>query len=175
MSVILGIDPGSRLCGYGLIKASGDKLKYIASGVIKMDTRPFPERLHTIFTDISDIITEFEPDASAIEDIFMGKNAASALKLGQARGAAIVACTRFQLPVAEYSARKVKLALVGKGQAEKNQVQQMVKSILGLSKVPAEDAADALAIAICHANTENTLIRMSGVKPGRRGRLQSKN
>lgn len=173
MSVILGIDPGSRLCGYGLINARGSKLEYLASGVIKMGTSPFPERLHTIFTDISDIITEFAPGEAAIEEVFMGKNASSALKLGQARGAAIVACTRFELPVAEYSARRVKQALVGKGQAEKSQVQQMVKSILGLSRVPAEDAADALAIAICHANTENTLIRMAGVKSGRRGRLQA--
>ncbi len=173
MSVILGIDPGSRLCGYGLINARGSKLEYLASGVIKMGTSPFPERLHTIFTDISDIITEFAPNEAAIEEVFMGKNASSALKLGQARGAAIVACTRFDLSVAEYSARRVKQALVGKGQAEKSQVQQMVKSILGLSRVPAEDAADALAIAICHANTENTLIRMAGVKSGRRGRLQA--
>ncbi len=173
MSVILGIDPGSRLCGYGLINARGSKLEYLASGVIKMGTSPFPERLHTIFTDISDIITEFAPGEAAIEEVFMGKNASSALKLGQARGAAIVACTRFELPVAEYSARRVKQALVGKGQAEKSQVQQMVKSILGLSRVPAEDAADALAIAICHANTENNLIRMAGVKSGRRGRLQA--
>ena len=173
MSVILGIDPGSRLCGYGLINARGSKLEDLASGVIKMGTSPFSERLHTIFTDISDIINEFAPSEAAIEEVFMGKNASSALKLGQARGAAIVACTRFDLPVAEYSARRVKQALVGKGQAEKSQVQQMVKSILGLSRVPAEDAADALAIAICHANTENSLIRMAGVKSGRRGRLQA--
>jgi crossover junction endodeoxyribonuclease RuvC len=173
MTIILGIDPGSRLCGYGLISARGNKLDYLASGVIKMGASPFPERLHTIFTDISDIIEEFAPAAAAIEDVFMGKNASSALKLGQARGAAIVACTRYDLPVAEYSPRRVKQALVGKGQAEKSQVQQMVKSLLGLASVPAEDAADALAIAICHANTESTLIRMAGVKAGRRGRLQA--
>jgi len=119
MTIILGIDPGSRLCGYGLISARGNKLDYLASGVIKMGASPFPERLHTIFTDISDIIEEFAPAAAAIEDVFMGKNASSALKLGQARGAAIVACTRYDLPVAEYSPRRVKQALVGKGQAEK--------------------------------------------------------
>jgi crossover junction endodeoxyribonuclease RuvC len=172
MSVILGIDPGSRLCGYGLIKSRGNNLDYIACGVIKMETRDFPDRLNTIFTDISDIIAEHRPDMVAIEEVFMGKNAASALKLGQARGAAIVACTRHALPIAEYSTRKVKQAVVGKGQAEKAQVQQMVKSLLGLSQVPAEDAADALAVAICHANTQYSLVRMSGTRSGRRGRLQ---
>lgn len=171
MNVILGIDPGSRICGYGLVRARGNKLEYIASGVIRMGTSPFPQRLHTIFTNITDIIEEYQPDLVAVEEVFMGKNASSALKLGQARGAAIVACTGFQLPVAEYSARKVKQALVGRGQADKKQVQQMVKSLLALSRIPAEDAADALAIAVCHANTENTLIRMAGVKSGCRGRL----
>lgn len=174
MSVILGIDPGSRICGYGLIRARGNSLEYLASGVIRMGTLTFPERLHTIFSDISDIITEHGPDVVAVEEVFMGKNASSALKLGQARGAAIVACTHYKLPVAEYAARRVKQALVGRGQADKKQVQEMVKSLLGLSKVPPEDAADALAIAVCHANTQNTLIRMAGVKSTRRGRLQAK-
>jgi len=173
MSVILGIDPGSRICGYGLIRARGNSLEYLASGVIRMGTLTFPERLHTIFSDISDIIIEHGPDVAAVEEVFMGKNASSALKLGQARGAAIVACTHYQLPVAEYAARKVKQALVGRGQADKKQVQQMVKSLLGLSRIPPEDAADALAIAVCHANTQNTLIRMADVKTGRRGRLQA--
>ncbi|MGA0934707.1 MAG: crossover junction endodeoxyribonuclease RuvC [Pseudohongiellaceae bacterium] len=173
MSVILGIDPGSRICGYGLIRARGNSLEYLASGVIRMGTLTFPERLHTIFSDISDIIIEHGPDVAAVEEVFMGKNASSALKLGQARGAAIVACTHYQLPVAEYAARKVKQALVGRGQADKKQVQQMVKSLLGLSRMPPEDAADALAIAVCHANTQNTLIRMADVKTGRRGRLQA--
>jgi crossover junction endodeoxyribonuclease RuvC len=173
MSVILGIDPGSRICGYGLIRARGNSLEYLASGVIRMGTLTFPERLHTIFSDISDIIIEHGPDVAAVEEVFMGKNASSALKLGQARGAAIVACTHYQLPVAEYAARKVKQALVGRGQADKKQVQQMVKSLLGLSRMPPEDAADALAIAVCHVNTQNTLIRMADVKTGRRGRLQA--
>ena len=175
MSVILGIDPGSRLCGYGLIRARGNRLEYIASGVIKMGTRSFPERLDTIYSDISDIIAEHHPHAAAVEEVFMGKNAASALKLGQARGAAIVACTRQALPVAEYSTRKIKQAVVGKGQADKKQVQHMVKSLLGLSKVPPEDAADALAVAICHANTEQSLVRMAGARSSRRGRLQAGN
>jgi len=174
MSVILGIDPGSRVCGYGLIRARGNSLEYLSSGVIRMGTVSFPERLHTIFTDLSEIITEYQPEVAAVEEVFMGKNASSALKLGQARGAAIVACTHHKVPVAEYAARKVKQALVGKGQAEKAQVQQMIKSVLGLSKVPPEDAADALAVAVCHANTENTLIKMAGVRAGRTGRLQAR-
>ena len=172
MTVILGIDPGSRICGYGLIRVRGNTFDYIASGVIRMGALAFPDRLHTIFTDISDIIGEHAPDVVAVEEVFMGKNASSALKLGQARGAAIVACTQHRLPVAEYAARKVKQALVGKGQADKKQVQQMVKSLLGLSRVPPEDAADALAIAICHANTQHTLVKMAGVRSGRRGRLR---
>ena len=171
MSVILGIDPGSRICGYGLVRSRGGSLGYIASGVIKTGNHSFPDRLQIIFSNIADIIDEHRPDVVAVEEIFMGKNAASALKLGQARGAAIVACTGRSLPVAEYSARKIKQALVGKGQAEKKQVQQMVKTLLGLSRVPPEDAADALAVAICHANTEKTLARMAGTRPGRRGRL----
>lgn len=175
MSVILGIDPGSRICGYGLIKTTGNKLEYIASGVIKMGSQPFVERLQVIFSNISDIVEEYEPDIAAVEEVFMGKNASSALKLGQARGSAIVACTNFKLPVAEYSARKIKQALVGRGQADKKQVQQMVKSVLALSKAPTEDAADALAVAICHANTDNTLVKMAGVKSGRRGRLAADN
>jgi crossover junction endodeoxyribonuclease RuvC len=174
MSVILGLDPGSRFCGYGLIKTTGNKLEYLRSGVIKTGAKSFPERLHIIFSNIVEIIEENSPDTAAVEEVFMGKNASSALKLGQARGAAIVACTHFNLSVAEYSATKIKLALVGKGHAEKSQVQHMVKTLLGLNKVPAEDAADALAVAICHANTENTLIRMSGVRSGRRGRVQAK-
>lgn len=171
MSIILGIDPGSRVCGYGLIRSHGNKMDYIASGVIRVGSHSFPERLHLIYANLTEIIAEYQPVSVAVEEVFMGKNASSALKLGQARGAAIVACTQYKLPVAEYAARKVKLALVGKGQADKKQVQHMVKSLLGLSRAPVEDAADALAIAICHANTENTLIRMAGVKSGRGGRL----
>ena len=168
MSVILGIDPGSRLCGYGLISAKGSNLEYIASGVIKMQTTDFPARLQTIFSDISAILDEHAPDIVAIEEVFMGKNAASALKLGQARGAALVACTCKGLAIAEYSTRKVKQALVGKGQADKAQVQHMVKSVLGLANVPPEDASDALAVAVCHANSEQTLIKMAGTRHARR-------
>ena len=174
MSIILGIDPGSRICGYGLVRARGNMLEYVGSGLIKMKSQPLAQRLQTIFTDINDLIEENRPDLAAVEEVFMGKNASSALKLGQARGAAIVACMANGLEVHEYSARKVKQAIVGKGGADKKQVQQMVKSVLGLSRVPPEDAADALAVAVCHANMENTLVRMAGVKSSRRGRLVAK-
>ena len=174
MSIILGIDPGSRVCGYGLVRVSGNKLDYIGSGLIKTASLPFNERLHIIYSDIHDIIAENKPDQAAVEEVFMGKNASSALKLGQARGAAIVACMVNGLDVHEYSARKVKQAVVGKGGADKKQVQHMIKSVLGLSSAPPEDAADALAVAVCHANMENTLGRMVGVKSSRRGRLVAK-
>ena len=172
MAIILGIDPGSRVCGYGLINIAGNKLEYVASGCIKMAELDFPARLQTINAGIHEIIERYSPQESAIEEVFMGKNASSALKLGQARGAAIVACTNHELPVAEYSARKIKQALVGNGNAEKSQLQHMVVSLLSLSDTPQSDAADALSVAICHAHTQRGLIKMAGVKSGRRGRLR---
>lgn len=170
MAVILGIDPGSRVCGYGLINSVGNRLDFIACGCIRMGKLSFPQRLQTIHAGITEIIEKYHPQLAAVEEVFMGKNAASALKLGQARGAAIVACTNHDLEVAEYSARKVKLALVGSGSAEKAQMQHMIKAILSLSSTPQEDAADALSVAVCHAHTRNTLIRMAGTKYSRRGR-----
>lgn len=175
MAVILGIDPGSRICGYGLINATGNKLEYISCGCIRIPGLPFPERLQIIHAGITEIIEKYCPQEAAIEEVFMGKSAGSALKLGQARGAAIVACTNLELPVAEYAATKVKQALVGNGRADKAQMQHMIKSLLSLSASPQEDAADALCIAVCHAHTQATLIRMSGVKSSRRGRFISTN
>ena len=172
MSVILGIDPGSRICGYGLINSLGNKLEFIACGCIRIDTSlSFPERLQVIHAGMSEIIQKYAPQEAAIEEVFLGKNAGSALKLGQARGAAIVACTNQSLPVAEYAARKVKLALTGSGAANKGQMQHMITSLLSLSATPQEDAADALCIAVCHAHTQSSLIKMAGVKSSRRGRL----
>ena len=171
MAVILGIDPGSRICGYGLINAIGNKLEFVACGCIKVADLDFPERLQTIYEGISEIVERYHPQAVAVEEVFMGKNAASALKLGQARGAAIVACTSHALEVSEYSARKVKQALVGSGNADKLQVQHMISAILTLSSRPQEDAADALAVAVCHAHTSSSLIRMAGVRASRKGRL----
>ena len=172
MAIILGIDPGSRTTGYGLINAVGNKLEYVDCGCIKTTADSLPERLKTIFTELDEIIARSSPQQVAIEEVFMGKNAASALKLGQARGTAMAACLSHDLPIAEYSVRKVKQAVVGAGAAEKTQVQHMVKALLKISANIAEDAADALAVAICHAHTEASLIRMAGAKSFSRKRLR---
>jgi crossover junction endodeoxyribonuclease RuvC len=121
-----------------------------------------PERLQQIHSGISQIISQYNPDEFAIEQVFMAKNPDSALKLGQARGAAIVAATNQQLPVAEYSARQIKQSVVGKGAADKHQVQHMVCQLLSLTKKPQADAADALAVALCHLHTSQSLLKMSG-------------
>lgn len=172
MAIILGIDPGSRVTGYGLINAVGNKLEYVACGCIRTETDSLPTRLKTIFEGVCEIIERYSPQHAAIEEVFMGRNAGSALKLGQARGSAMVACLSHELPVDEYSARKVKQAVVGAGGADKAQVQHMVKALLSISDTIAEDAADALAVAICHANTHASLIRMAGAKSFSRKRWQ---
>lgn len=172
MSVILGIDPGSRVTGYGLVNSVGNKLEFIACGCVRTESASQAERLKKIFDGICQVIEEFSPQQSAIEEVFMGRNPASALKLGQARGSAMVACLHHDLPVAEYSARKVKQAVVGSGAADKLQVQHMVKALLSISANIAEDAADALAVAICHANTEASLVRMAGAKSFSRKRFK---
>lgn len=172
MAIVLGIDPGSRVTGYGLINVVGNKLEYVACGCIRTETDPLPERLKTIFLGVCEIIERYSPQQAAIEEVFMGRNAGAALKLGQARGSAMVACLSHDLPVEEYSARKVKLAVVGAGGAEKAQVQHMVKALLSISDNMAEDAADALAVAICHANTQASLIRMAGANSYSRKRWQ---
>lgn len=150
---ILGIDPGSRLTGYGIIDSIPGKVGFVACGVIKTTVKyPLANRLNEIFDGINEVIQLHDPEVAAVEEIFMSNNANSALKLGQARGAAVVAAMQNGLGVYDYSAKKVKRAVVGYGQAEKGQVQHMIRVLLGLSKEPSEDAADALAVAICHAN-----------------------
>ncbi len=150
---ILGIDPGSRLTGYGIIDSVPGKVAFVACGVIKTTVKyPLANRLNEIFDGINEVIQLHDPQVAAVEEIFMSSNANSALKLGQARGAAVVAAMQNGLGVHDYSAKKVKRAVVGYGQAEKGQVQHMIRVLLGLSKEPSEDAADALAVAICHAN-----------------------
>lgn len=152
MAIILGIDPGSRITGYGVIKKNGNNYKYISSGCIKTTiNKDVASRLFEIHQGISALITEFCPQEAAIEKVFMHENPDSALKLGQARGAAFVAVAGYDIPIAEYTPRTVKQAVVGYGGADKQQVQYMIKFLLGLSDVPQPDAADALAIAICHA------------------------
>ncbi|MBJ6800470.1 crossover junction endodeoxyribonuclease RuvC [Geomonas propionica] len=152
--IILGIDPGSRKTGYGLISKQGNRLVHIDNGAIfTQSAKDFPQRLEKIFTGLSAIIAEYQPEVVAIEDVFLAKNAMSALKLGQARGAAIVAAVNVGLPVHEYTAMQVKQAVVGTGRAEKTQVQQMIKALLNLPEIAQEDASDALAVAVCHAHS----------------------
>ena len=172
MSVILGIDPGSRVCGYGLIKTVGNKLEYISSGCIRVEKLPFMDRLQAIFVGISGIIEKYQPDEVALEEIFVGKSAVSALKLGQARGAVIVGCTNHGLSIYEYPPNQIKKALVGRGRAEKSQMQHMVTSILALSSMPPKDAADALCVAVCHVHTHSSLIKKGGGQGSRHRRLQ---
>lgn len=153
MQRILGIDPGSRRTGYGIIDSIPGKVGFVSCGVIKTTAGyPLANRLNEIFEGINEVIQLHDPEVAAVEEIFMSSNANSALKLGQARGAAVVAAMQNGLGVHDYSAKKVKRAVVGYGQAEKGQVQHMIRMLLGLSKAPSEDAADALAVAICHAN-----------------------
>ena len=172
MTVILGIDPGSRVTGFGLINSSGNKLEYVNSGCIKTQTKLLPERLKIIFDQLCGVIECHQPEQAAIEEVFMGKNASSALKLGQARGAAMVACLSFDLSLSEYSARKVKQAVVGAGAADKAQVNHMVKALLKIKDNLAEDAADALAVAICHANTQASLVKLAGARSFSKKRLR---
>ena len=174
MTILLGIDPGSRITGYGIIEEIGNKTNYIASGCIRIKEGTLPERLQQVFDGINQVIELYSPQSVGIEQVFMSKNADSALKLGQARGAAIVAAMNHGLEVSEYSARQVKQAVVGKGSADKSQVQHMVKSILKLSSTPQEDAADALAVALCHAHTRSSLVRMAGATGKRNRRLISR-
>ncbi len=173
MAVILGIDPGSRITGYGVVRQTGNRYEYLGSGCIRVTADTLPEKLNMIFNGVSEIILQFSPDLFAIEQVFMAQNPDSALKLGQARGAAIVAATNHELPVAEYSARQIKQAVVGTGGADKAQVQHMVQSLLKLPGKPQADAADALAVAMCHGNSLQSLISMSGkVKKTVRGRFR---
>ena len=150
---VLGIDPGSRRTGYGLVGVRDRRVEYVASGCIKAEIGDMPQRLGTIYRGVSELINQFHPSEVAIEEVFLAKNPSSALKLGQARGVAIAAAVAAELPVSEYAARRVKQSLVGTGRATKEQVAHMVRILLRLPAAPQADAADALAIALCHVNT----------------------
>ena len=150
---ILGIDPGLRVTGFGVIEQHGKQLVYVASGCIKTnDKAGLPARLKTLFHGIQEVVDTYAPDQSAIEKVFVNVNPQSTLLLGQARGAAISALVARDLPVAEYTALQIKQSVVGHGKAAKEQVQHMVIRLLGLNGTPTTDAADALACAICHAH-----------------------
>lgn len=162
---ILGIDPGSRATGYGLIVKEGNRLLHIDNGVIRPpDKAGLEERLLVIFRQLGEIINEFSPEQAAIEQVFMARNPQAALKLGQARGAAMLAVAEAGLGLAEYSAMQVKSSVVGYGRAAKTQVQQMVKALLKLPEIAQEDASDALAVAICHAHSCSLKNRLAGAE-----------
>jgi len=149
---ILGIDPGLRTTGYGIVDRSGNQLVYVASGCVRAEGTELPLRLKTILDGLHEVIARHAPQQVAIEQVFVNVNPKSTLLLGQARGTAICAAVLCGLPIAEYTALQIKQAVVGKGHAEKGQVQEMVRRLLGLSAAPGSDAADALACAICHAH-----------------------
>lgn len=149
---ILGLDPGLRITGYGVIDQVGQRLEYQSSGVVRTETGELPGRLAILFGGVCEMVEQFRPDTAVIEKVFVNVNPQSTLLLGQARGALIAALTHMGLPVFEYTALQVKQAVVGNGHADKVQVQHMVKRLLNLPAEPSADAADALACAICHAH-----------------------
>lgn len=152
--LILGLDPGLGTTGWGIIAAQGNRLSHIANGQITTDAKAsLPERLVTLDRAITDVILLHQPECAAVEEVFVNMNPQSTLKLGQARGVCLLAAARGGMPVAEYATRLVKKAVVGTGGAEKAQVQAMLKILLPGAVVAGADAADALAVAICHANT----------------------
>ncbi len=148
---VLGIDPGSQRTGFGVVDAAGTRLTYVASGVIRTTQGEFAARLCEIFRCVQTVVSQYRPHEIAIEKVFVNRNVDSALKLGQARGAAICGTVESNADVFEYATRQIKLAVVGSGAAEKAQVQLMMRSILKLDRPVAADAADALAAAVCHA------------------------
>ncbi len=154
---ILGIDPGSKVTGFGIIeiKNQGQAL-CLMGGCVRLTAPDMPSRLARLFAEIQDIVKQFKPTELAIEQVFVQKNVSSALKLGQARGVAIAAAMTANVPVYEYAARQVKLAIVGKGSADKAQIQHMIQILLNLPTKPQADAADALAVALCHSHVMGT-------------------
>lgn len=151
---VLGIDPGSRITGFGVVDVKGPDVSYVAAGTIRaIDGGEMPARLKRIYDGVCEIVETHAPDVMCVEEVFVANNPRSALILGQARGVILCAGANHELPVFEYAAREIKQAVVGKGSADKAQVGHMVRVLLGLTKAPATDAADALACAICHSHT----------------------
>ena len=168
--IILGIDPGLRTTGFGVIEKHGSKLRYIASGTVKTASEgALPPRLKIILQGVSEIVATYRPDCAAIEKVFVNVNPQSTLLLGQARGAAICALVNADLEVAEYTALQLKQAVTGHGKAAKEQVQEMVARLLSLPGLPGSDAADALGVAICHANSVDALAMISALAPQLQG------
>jgi len=152
---VIGVDPGTAITGWGIVEGDGDDLKMVAGGVIITAAgTPLPERLQIIYRELTEIIHQWQPELAAIEELFFGKNAKTALVVGHGRGAAMLALANANLPITEYKPLEVKQAVTGHGGADKKQIQQMVKLLLSLDDVPRpDDAADALAIAICHLHS----------------------
>ena len=169
---ILGIDPGSRITGFGIIKVYQNKIYYVASGCIRITKDSTANKLKQISDGINEIVKLYKPTESSIEQIFMFQNPMGAIKLGQARGVAMCTLAQNNLNVAEYSAKQIKQAVVGTGQADKTQVQHMVQTLLNLNKKPQADAADALAIAICHYHSNKILNKLNNCSRIARGRIQ---
>jgi crossover junction endodeoxyribonuclease RuvC len=157
----LGVDPGSRKTGVGIIEVDGDRVIPVYYDAINAGNGEFTQRLGIIFSELKQLIGEYRPHQAAIETVFVAHNAASAIKLGQARGAAVCAAISCEVPVSEYSPRSIKQAIVGRGGADKTQVQHMVGLLLGIKGRIQNDAADALAVALCHQHTSQTLARMN--------------
>ena len=171
MKRVLGIDCGSAATGYGVIETDGRASRVVTCGVILASARlTFAERLKKIADGLGQLIQTYSPDAVAIEEVFYSVNVKSALKLGQVRGAALLQAAEAALPVHEYSPLEIKSSVVGYGRAEKHQVQQMVKALLGLEDIPPEDAADALAVALCHAHYSHTQEKLSRAQANRSAR-----
>lgn len=171
---ILGLDPGLRITGFGLIDVLGSQLRYVASGCIKTRDGELPGRLKVLLDGVREVITTYAPDLVAVEKVFVNVNPQSTLLLGQARGAVICGAVSCDLPVAEYTALQVKQSVVGHGKAAKEQVQHMVQRLLLLDASPSPDAADALACAICHAHGSQGLGAIAGIGTRRRaGRIQA--
>jgi crossover junction endodeoxyribonuclease RuvC len=165
---ILGIDPGSRVTGYGLIEVQGSHSRCLAQGVLRLSGDALEQRLLQVLTGLRALIAEHRPAEVAMEQVFVKRNVASALVLGQARGAALCAVGEAGLPLHEYAPASIKLAIAGSGRAEKPQVQRMVKVLLNLPALPAEDAADALACALCHAHGRTLKLRTQRALQGTR-------
>lgn len=164
--IILGIDPGSRITGFGVVWNQGSKNGCITYGEIKTSGETLTEKLLEIYQGILTVINTYRPNEVALEQVFMSQNPNSALKLGQARGAALVAAATSALPVSEYSPRQIKQAIVGYGAADKNQMQQMISMLLQLKQKPKPDAADALAIALCHGHSQRFTQKIKQVNYG---------
>ena len=168
---ILGLDPGLRITGFGVIDKLGSQLRYVASGTIKTRDGALPGRLKTLLDGVREVVTTYQPDQAAVEIVFVNVNPQSTLLLGQARGAVICGAVSCEVPMSEYTALQIKQAVVGYGKARKEQVQHMVQRLLCLDQLPGPDAADALACAICHANsaTDGAGLPAHGRRPaGRR-------